>query len=702
MKKEQFFRLLGELDDRFLEKYRQIDLRLSHKAYRKKRTLRILAVAACLALLIGVCVPVGMMIAQLGNGPSNPLPSITLQSLAELETMREMIACEDEQVLNDYLHSITGGGAQSRQDLIDFVGLVDNTPYAKFMDGEITGLTYNQTDKRFSVSTEAENGESMYVSYELGISDVEKNMEKAAGKLGRKNLLSAPLSTEDGRLTLYTETREPSSNGDVIRWQGVLDGIAVYIVYWVADADTVDTAALLDSLEIAASVVPQFPKYAWANTEFGAFVENPEYERYCGVYESYSIPEPWVWVNQEGYVDPEAPLSYFANDLFSAEIGSLNYEGTWPQTLEGQAVHIYEIVENGASYTVYLDATTGVLMGWEIGGKAQTSIATSEQEMMDLAYAYLASHVSDPEAYTVQVLEEERGYTVCRYFRCVGDMQTCDALTAYFDSEGALDSIIWGYLGAFRNLEEVPNELIDTVRADLTEMGQQYADTTEIKLKGLHIAPDGRVALECAILTSGVEHQYLAYLTEPVNAENDTAPDVTEPVTTEPVTTEPVTTERPTETESQIDWNDVPKFVEFGYLNIAVLDANGDVAYRVEAETLQSMKRSVEVAYVPGGTLILECYAAYNRSGKVRNYRCNAKDGMTEEVHLSEITTELEVDVQAEYIHYLRFSVPIDNMVTNSDKGYSMEMFGDYVYSSIEGRALMEYVTVYLIGVDES
>ena len=61
MKKEQFFRLLGELDDRFLEKYRQIDLRLSHKAYRKKRTLRILAVAACLVLLIGVCVPVGML-----------------------------------------------------------------------------------------------------------------------------------------------------------------------------------------------------------------------------------------------------------------------------------------------------------------------------------------------------------------------------------------------------------------------------------------------------------------------------------------------------------------------------------------------------------------------------------------------------------------------------------------------------------------
>ncbi len=259
MKKERFFRLLGDLDDLILDRYRQMDVQLSRKALRKKRTLRVLAVAACLVLLIGACVPVGMMVAQLGNRPSTPPVSINLQSLAELDTMREMIECEDEQALNDYLHSITGGGAQSRQDLIDFLDLVDNTPYARFINGEITGLTYNQTDERFSVSTEAENGESMCVSYELGMSDVEKNMEKAAGKLGRKNLLSAPLCTADGRLTLYTETREPSSNGDVIRWQGMLDGIAVYIVYWMADASAVDTAQMLEVLKITESLVSEPP-----------------------------------------------------------------------------------------------------------------------------------------------------------------------------------------------------------------------------------------------------------------------------------------------------------------------------------------------------------------------------------------------------------------------------------------------------------
>ena len=59
MKKERFFRLLGELDDRILEQYRQMDATLSHKALRKKRAMRVLIIAACFALLIGACVRAG-------------------------------------------------------------------------------------------------------------------------------------------------------------------------------------------------------------------------------------------------------------------------------------------------------------------------------------------------------------------------------------------------------------------------------------------------------------------------------------------------------------------------------------------------------------------------------------------------------------------------------------------------------------------
>ena len=88
MKKEQFFRLLGELDDQVLEQYRQMDAQLSKKMLRKKRPWRVVIIAACLVLLMGACVPVGMMIAQFENDPATPPRSINLESLEELEIMR--------------------------------------------------------------------------------------------------------------------------------------------------------------------------------------------------------------------------------------------------------------------------------------------------------------------------------------------------------------------------------------------------------------------------------------------------------------------------------------------------------------------------------------------------------------------------------------------------------------------------------------
>ena len=683
MKKEQFFRLLGDLDDRFLEKYRQIDLRLSHKAYRKKRTLRILAVAACLVLLIGVCVPVGMMIAQLGNDPSVPLPSITLQSLAELETMREMIACEDEQVLNDYLHSITGGGAYSRQDLIDFLNLIDNTPYARFIDGEITSLTYNKTDERFTVTVDAENGESVYVSYELGMSDVEKNMNKAARKLGKENLLSVPLT--NGHLTLYTETREPRSDGgDVIRWQGILDGIAVYIVYWVADADTVDTATLLASLEVADSItadventdgsetterpietdtsfdpdrVPElvkmgylaisvrdtdgtvtpllsaeelegfrggldvgyvsgrvliiegyagynrngsvqytsfddhvtaeqvsysdietsvsidvdakyvhcfrytveldqfndgehviyligeanatqiegyallerfefnvypisdgFPRYTWSGMRIGAFVQEPQLINY-GVLQENGGYGSMGWGQAQDYQDPDASVTYIAPYPIANEVAALEYVTSMSQSLDRQAIHVYMARTDTAEYSVYVDAQTRECIGWQVEGEAFGVPYATEQEKLAATYQYLQEHVRDPEAYTPSVTEQD-GYIYCRYSRYVGNFDSCDEVTALFDGQGYMVAVIGDYLGALRDMQEVPEALLNAVQVQLEEIRDTYAVMKEITVKNLHISSTGQILLDCSITVRNQqsdesrEYKYYAYLTE--------------------------------------------------------------------------------------------------------------------------------------------------------------------------------------------
>ncbi len=61
MKQETFIRGVGEMDDRILERYHAIDTRLAQKHTRKALAVRVLAVAACLAILLCACVPVGML-----------------------------------------------------------------------------------------------------------------------------------------------------------------------------------------------------------------------------------------------------------------------------------------------------------------------------------------------------------------------------------------------------------------------------------------------------------------------------------------------------------------------------------------------------------------------------------------------------------------------------------------------------------------
>ncbi len=580
MKKERFFRLLGDLDDTILDKYRQMDAQLSRKAHQKKRTLRILAVAACLALLIGACVPVGMMVHPAGRA----------------------ILRGDSQALTEQLNRIEGF-----------------KPWQE------------QTAEKLEQSVSPELWESLQ-------------------KMPVINVLTQS----------------------------------------------------------------QYPDYSFKSTQYGSYLAAPEYLTY-GFADSigdYFPDRVDIDVYGEEYQDFSAPSTCAPPPGSSLEEGQvLPYRYSIPQTLYTQAVHVYELRVDKVSYTVYLDAQTGECVYWGIiKASSHSSAAADEQTMVDAAYDILAEHVRDPEAYTLST-DRNDYYFICRYNRNIGDFESCDGVTVRFDLAGNILSVDLSYLGALRYLSEVPRELVDQINAYM-EQTVVGCISSKIGIGNITVLSDGRIALTCYMEVEYNDAQsdmrqrdatwFLACLTEPIDGNGNeeitvtTTPVTTEPVTTEPETTEPVTTQPPRETESQIDFNDVPKFVKFGYLNIAVLDANGDVVYRVDAETLQSMKRSVEVEYVQGGTLILECYAAYNRSGKVRNYRCTAKDGVTEQIDLAEITTELEVDVQAEYVHYLRFSVPIDNMVTDSDRGYSMEMLGDYVYSSIEGRALMEYITVYL------
>ena len=61
MKKEDIFEAIGEIDDDVLDRHRQIDLRLSRKYAHKRKVLRLLAVAACLILVVALSVPLAAL-----------------------------------------------------------------------------------------------------------------------------------------------------------------------------------------------------------------------------------------------------------------------------------------------------------------------------------------------------------------------------------------------------------------------------------------------------------------------------------------------------------------------------------------------------------------------------------------------------------------------------------------------------------------
>ena len=581
MKKEQFFSLIGELDDRFLERYRQMDMRLSYKAMRKKRTLRVLAVAACLCLLIGACVPVGMLIAQLMKSPATPPPTIYLQGLDELEIMREMVECEDEQMLMEYLHSITGGGAQSRQDLIEFLSLVDNTPYAQIIDGEMTGLTYNSTDERFSVSAEAKNGDSLNVSYEFSVTDVEKNMKKAAEKLGEKNLLSAPLSTQNGRLTLYTEIRESSSNGEVIRWQGVLDGIAVYIVFWVADADAVDTAALLVTLKIADAIAPK-----------------PQTES--------ETTEPVT--TEPGTTEP----SWDINRV--------------PKLVKVRYLNI------------------GVR---DQSGEVTPLLSAEELENFDdyLELEYVKGGELIIECYAAYNRSGEVGYE-------------CSAGTAEQIAFSDIDTDVTVDVQA-----DYIHFLRFTIPLDVIPFGQRY-----VELIG-HAT--GAPQLEGWAMMEYFKLQ----LNEPV-----VSPPVIEPPHYDPPTGD--------DTTDDSEPAAIPQLIEMGYLAVCARDENGETRRLLDTQELNGFTGELTAQYLLGEELIIDLYVALEDSDQV-SFTCDK--GRVRIVDFSEIDTDVAVNVQADYVECLRLTVPMSELTRGTNY---VVVYGNATRVQIDGWVLLETIKV--------
>lgn len=210
----------------------------------RKLLLWVVCGIACLAVLTGVCIRYYRNRVLYDHQP--PPFGIHLYSLWELETMREMAVCTDEEALEDYLRGLFGGGARSREDLERFLALWDALPYLPVLDGRIIWINASYPLESglggdFStavVATKAANGDWFRLHYQLS---------------GRDAHRGAPIAqSADGRVKVYDESREkhPFHAGDLIHWEIEADGFRIFAVYYAADPDRVVTEEVFADLTV--------------------------------------------------------------------------------------------------------------------------------------------------------------------------------------------------------------------------------------------------------------------------------------------------------------------------------------------------------------------------------------------------------------------------------------------------------------------
>ena len=573
MKKEQLFEAIGEIEDRILDRYRQMDQCLARKHAQKKRTLRIVAIAACLALLMGACVPVGMMIAQWVGEQSGPIlpggtsteqesaqpgedttgapdnpeplvpgPSISLDGLQALAEMRAMIATEDEHKLAQYLSSIEGGGANDRQDLINFVALVDGTPYPWLMQGEVSGLTYQTTNQSesFLVKVVAENGDWVLCEYMLSVSDAAAYLGSIKQEFSDANLLKAPVSSADGALTLHTETRETAQDGELARiiWWGELCGSVVRIVCGISDADAVDTAALLRELRVTESVDVSYlyPRFDKADTVFDAFVEQPGYEIYDTTNEYFGRVNN-AWMNEK-YQDESAPPTICI--VHQGVEYTLVYQYSLPATYSQQARHLYQSVEDDGPSAI-VDAVTGALTSVSLSylrqGIGEDAEVLSREQVEQVAKDFLATQVKDPEAYRMNVEPWADGGAFVFFSRYFGEVRSYDYGMMQITRYGEIEFYTLNYLGAMRYAPEIPESVMQSVMASMEAMVGEDAQGT-CTVNAIALTLSGQLALDCEVIATytdanGKERSssasVLFYLTEEYVPKDPSDGDTTKP-----------------------------------------------------------------------------------------------------------------------------------------------------------------------------
>ena len=184
--------------------------------------------------------------------------NISVNSIDELKKMREMVGCTDDEELNEYLKTVN---ASSVDDLIEFIDIVDNIPYIKVFDGDISWIsrikgssqdTGEVSDVLF-ISTTNTKGEWIRLEYILSAEDADGEIQKQLQNVPKENVFEKSVTASDGKITVFSQTTKahPSGTGDVITWISTVDSIFVRIVYYTVDAEAVNVNSIFSKALIS-------------------------------------------------------------------------------------------------------------------------------------------------------------------------------------------------------------------------------------------------------------------------------------------------------------------------------------------------------------------------------------------------------------------------------------------------------------------
>lgn len=177
---------------------------------------------------------------------------IGVRSLAQLDEMRLMLKSPDQE-LNSYLLSVEGGGADSREDLENFLILIASLPNLELVDGDIVWIAHYADANVVYVSTMGSDGDWTRIEYFLAAKDVHGELEKLKNE-GQfdKSTISDVVECKGGRLKVYSEVTEahPSGTGKTVEWTLTIDNTLARVVYFTADSSNVQASNVFERVSL--------------------------------------------------------------------------------------------------------------------------------------------------------------------------------------------------------------------------------------------------------------------------------------------------------------------------------------------------------------------------------------------------------------------------------------------------------------------